>query len=133
MGRKEVVDKWIDLSELSRKGKLINWKASVGCKCKFKYDDIEGEVEIVGYNNGKLIIKYLDYDLFEITTDNLKDCRLGQLIKKITKDFKVEIGQVFKGKHQEIPLALDYGMNWQQNGSKIWLIVGKVRIDTKIK
>ena len=64
---------WIDLSDLPRwesgknKGK-INWKESVGYKCKFKYDDIEGEIEIVDYDKETkmLMIKYLNYDLFNI-------------------------------------------------------------------
>ena len=46
------MSKWIDLSNLPKKiwtGKeCINWEKSIGYKCKFKYDDIEGEVEIVG-------------------------------------------------------------------------------------
>ena len=52
--------KWIDLSDLPRKGKSIDWKNSIGYKCKFKYDDIKGEVEIVDYKkdkHSKLIIK----------------------------------------------------------------------------
>ena len=55
--------KEIFLDELPKMGKYINWKESIGCKVKFIYDDINGEIEIIDYymnDNGKpyLIIKY---------------------------------------------------------------------------
>ena len=98
---------WIDLSELPRwesgsnKGK-INWKESVRYRCKFKYDDIEGEIEIVDYDRPKLIVQYLDYDLFKITTGHFRDCQFGKLLKKITNEFKVEIGQTFKDNKRDL-------------------------------
>ena len=38
----------------------ISWKNSIGYKVPFFYDEVEGEIEIVGYNNGKLTVKYLN-------------------------------------------------------------------------
>ena len=29
---------------------IINWKNSIGYKCKFIYDDIEDEIEIIEYH-----------------------------------------------------------------------------------
>lgn len=105
-------ERWIDLSGLPRKegfgankGKiLIDWKNSIGHKCKFKYDDIEGEVEIVSYTSKgqKLTIKYLDYDLFEINTGNFQKTSLGKLLKKRTNEFKIELGQVFKDTKRDL-------------------------------
>lgn len=98
------IEKWIDLSELPKWGEhgkakkgSTNWKESVGYKCKFKYDDIEGWVEIIDYipNNNKLIIKYLNCDLFEIDTRSFKKCSFGELLKKKTSEFKIKIGQTF--------------------------------------
>ena len=103
------MNKSIDLSRLpvfkngTNKGK-INWKESIGYKCKFKYDNIEGEIEIIDYNknNRKLTIKYLDYDLFEILYSEFKKCRFGKLLKKKTNEFKVEIGQTFKDNKRDL-------------------------------
>ena len=57
--------KKVFLEELPRGGKCIkensiNWKESIGYKVKFIYDDIEGEIEIVGYDTKTrcLSIKY---------------------------------------------------------------------------
>lgn len=115
---------WIDLSDLPRwesgryKGK-INWKESVGYKCKFKYDDIEGEIEIVDYTSKgqKITIKYLDYDLFEIAIGHFKNCRFGKLLKKITNEFKVEIGQTFKDNKRDL-IIVDREYRKDKNGQK---------------
>lgn len=94
-------EKWIDLRELpkykdGRYKNKINWKNSIGYKCKFKYYNIEGEIKIIYYNYPKIIIKYLDYDLYTIGISDFIRCRLGKLLKKYTNEFKVQIGQTFK-------------------------------------
>lgn len=105
MGRKNPIEKWMDLSVLPRKTKnRINWKESIGYKCSFKYDDIEGEIEIVGYNTPKLTVKYLDYDLFKIDTAHFQKCKLGKLLKKCTNEFKVKIGTNFKDTKRDLTI-----------------------------
>lgn len=84
----------------------INWPQTVGCKVSGVYEGLEFEVEIINYlkqnNKNKLILKYLDKDEFKIQIDNFKDCKLGKLLGKITNDFKVEIGQMFKDSKRNI-------------------------------
>lgn len=90
---------WLDLTELPRKnGKCnkIDWANSVGYFVKFKYEDIEGEIEIVDYNKNKLIIKYLDDDLFEIFTGHFIECKLGKLLSKFTNEFKIKNHKEYK-------------------------------------
>lgn len=121
------IERWIDLSDLPVWGKsgkakkgTINWKDSIGCKCKFKYDDIKGEVEIVDYTSKgqKLTIKYLYYDLFEINTGNFIKCQLGKLLKKKTDEFKVKIGQTFKDdKRDLIVIDRKYRIKKRKDGS----------------
>lgn len=115
---------WIDLSDLPRwesgsyKGK-INWKESVGYKCKFKYDDIEGEIEIVGYDKEArmLMIKYLNYDLFEINYSSFLMCSLGDLLKKKTSEFKIEVGQILKdNKRDLIIIDREYRPRYTKDG-----------------
>ena len=107
------VERWIDLSDLPKWGKhgearegTINWSKSVGCKCKFKYDNIEGEIEIVNYNKDskKLTIKYLDYDLFEIFYGHFQQCKLGKMLKVLTNEFKVGISQNLKDGKRDITI-----------------------------
>ena len=46
MGKRK---RFIDLSELPRKGNKINWFKAIGYKCIFKYGDIKGIVEILDF------------------------------------------------------------------------------------
>ena len=78
-------EKWVDLNELPRNEKnkdKINWKKSVGYKCKFKYNDFEGEVEIINYDSKtqKLTIKYLNYVPFEISTSGFRNCEFNKML-----------------------------------------------------
>lgn len=88
----------------SGKGKegAINWKESVGYKVKFVYDDIEGEIEIVEYlKKDKLKIKYKN-KIHSIVTYFFKKGTLGGALNKITKDFKIEIGERFKDEKRDL-------------------------------
>ena len=117
------IEKWIDLSELPRRGKFIDWENSIGYKCKFKYDDVEGEIEIIDYKRckySKLIIKYLDYDLSEITVSEFNKCNFGKLLKKITNEFKIEIGQTFKDNKRDLTIInREYRIKERKDGSKL--------------
>lgn len=76
---------------------MIDWENSIGYKVNFIYDDIEGDLEILQYSPNEQIlqIKYND-DILKISIGNLKRCKLGKLLNKITVEFKLEIEQVFK-------------------------------------
>lgn len=108
MGKK--IERQIDLSELPIKNNtsvnkdkyFIDWVNAVGYKVKFKYDDVIGEVEIISYKNGKLIVKYSENDLFEISINNFKRCKFGKLLNKITNNFKIGIGTCFKDNKRDI-------------------------------
>lgn len=86
------------------KGKqVIDWSKSITHKVKGIYDDIEFEVEIVNYvSKGQfLYIKYLDKDVFKMKTGHFQNCQFGKLLEKITGEYKVEIGTVFKDKKRD--------------------------------
>ena len=99
--------KQIDLSGLPRKGKLINWKSSVGYNCKFIYDDIEGEVEIVGYECNKkpiIIFKY-KHEIYKMKSNSFSRCEFGKILGKKTNKFKIEIGTEFKDEKRDIVIT----------------------------
>ncbi|WP_297419528.1 hypothetical protein [Clostridium sp.] len=109
------------LDELPKRGKLINWKKSVGYKVKFTYEDIEGEVEIIKCEGNILHIKYMGTEVFEIFTASLKKCQLGGLLGKITNKFKVEIGQVFKEDKRDLTIIdKKYIKDKNNNQNKKW-------------
>ena len=83
-------------------GKRIDWKNSIGYKVPFIYDDIDGEVEIVGINKKYILIKYLEKDIFKIFVGDFSSCKLGKLLGKYTKDFKIEIGTLFKDNKRDL-------------------------------
>lgn len=85
----------IDLRNLPRKNNLINWKESIGCKVPFQYDDIKGEVEIIGYNAPKLTIKYKNKE-FQINHSNFLKVKFCFLLNKKTRNFSFKKGQTIK-------------------------------------
>lgn len=87
-------------SVLPTRGKLIDWKNSIGCTIEYEYD-YYGKVY-----TGNLTIK--DYKpkgqkvFFEgiekgIKTGNLQECKLGGILGIITSDFKYEVGDIVNG------------------------------------
>lgn len=83
--------------------KCIDWKKSVGYTVKFIYEDIEGEIGIIGYDiksqSLKLIYEGREYNML---TNGFSKCQLGKILNKITKNFKVDIGQYFKDDKRDI-------------------------------
>lgn len=84
----------------------INWKNSIGFKISGIYDDMEFEVEIVDYKKEHqyLCIKYKDKEIFEIKTGDFTKCKLGNLLNGVTKDFKIEIGTIFKNDKRNLTI-----------------------------
>lgn len=99
--------KYMDLSNLPRKGKLIDWINSIGFKCKFIYEDIEDEIEILDVyrKNHKTWITYKYVDkINKSTTSSFSKCGIGDVLHKKTGDFKIEIGTIFKDDKRDITI-----------------------------
>jgi hypothetical protein len=84
---------------------VVDWKNSIGCKVKFVYEEIEGEVEILDYNSktSRLLIKFKD-DEIEIKAGNFTRCKIGNLIGKKSSKFKIEVGQEFIYNNQNMAI-----------------------------
>ena len=89
------------LEDLPRRGSFIDWGKSIDKRINFIYDDINGYITIKQYYNKKLTIVYNDKE-YKILPDNLKKCKLGNILNIFTKEFKIEIGQVFKDDKRDL-------------------------------
>ena len=85
-------------SVLPTRGKLINWKNSVGCTIEYEYEwygkFYTGNLIIERYEN-----KYIYFEGFEksIHTSNLQRCKLGSILELKTDKFKYEVGDIVNG------------------------------------
>ena len=89
---------WVDLSNLVYRGKSVNWDMSIGKTVDFQYDDVVATLIITRRSDN---IQYVYVDIpgyvehLKIYVGQIKHGQLGSAIKKITSDFKYEIGSVF--------------------------------------
>lgn len=100
----------------SKSGKQILWRKSIGYKVNFIYDDIQGELEIIGYKNSHLVVKYKNKDTYTISANSFNKCNLGNILGKRMKDFRIEIGTIFKDdKRDLIILNKEYRIRKEKN------------------
>ena len=100
----------------------INWVLSKRYKVKFIYDDIKGEIEIVDYKSKKsrIYIKYLDNEIFDISTGSFTECKFGKILGIYTNEFKVEIGMIFKDEKRNLIITdREIRTRYKKDGSKI--------------
>ena len=95
----------INLNDLPRvKGKTrIDWDKSIGKSINFQYDDVVGFFKILSYNKPtrKLSVDY-NGDIYKISRDSILNCRLGNMLKKHTDDFRLEVGEIIKNDKMDI-------------------------------
>lgn len=104
--------------DLPRMGKLISWVKSIGYKVKFIYDDIEGWVEIIDCKSSILYIKYTN-NIFKITTEDFKKCKMGGILKLHTKNFKCNINEnIVDNKRNITIIDREYRVRYKKNSSK---------------
>lgn len=91
--------KSINLEKLPKRGKLIDWKNSIGQEIDFIYNDIKGILKINSYiykqekRRGYIIIEYNKKE-FECETGTIKNCHLEKIlgINREGADFIFNIG-----------------------------------------
>lgn len=76
---------------------IVDWVNSVGCSVRFKYDDIEGEFEIVDYNSKTQIttISYIN-NLFSMPYGQISKCQIGNVIGKFNTGHIYKIGDIIE-------------------------------------
>ena len=85
-------------SVIGNRGKSIDWKNSIGCEIKYKYDwngyCSEGVLKIVGYE-GKIQKVYFDKGYGKgIKTSDLTRGKLGGILGYKSSEFKYDIGTI---------------------------------------
>lgn len=84
--------KYLDTSNLPKRGKYIDWKNCVGMELDFIYDNISGKILIEDYKDGVLNISYNNKSS-TIRQNKFLLCQFGKLLQKRTSEFKYDIGQ----------------------------------------
>ena len=98
----------------------IDWPNTIGYKVDFIYDDMEDTLEIIDYikDNKHVVLKYKNNKL-SIYVSSFKNAQLGKLLKKITNEFKIEIGTKIKDDKRDITIIDRKYINKQRkNGYK---------------
>lgn len=120
--------KKVYVEHLPRKKSNIDWKKSVGGLVKFTYDDIQGEVEIIGYeehSKGCLTIRRKN-DVCEIKTNNFLRCKIGKILKVKTNEYLYNIGDIVNGLKIIEQTRLSEGRNGKKaKGYKVECIIDK--------
>ena len=93
----------IKLDNLPMKGKLIDWKNSIGYNVYFEYEDVKGYVKIIDYKDSYLKIKFYNNEI-EIFTGAFLNVSFGKLLNKQTGNFKINIGDKFKDDKRDIEI-----------------------------
>lgn len=102
------------LDDLPRRGKLIDWKSSVGHKVKFIYDDIDGEIKILNYISPKLYVKYMESN-YTTSTDNFKNGQISKIVNREKWESLFDIDDVVTMKNGEVKILelIKYGSGEQ--------------------
>ena len=92
------------LTELPRRGKLINYQAMVGMTLEIEYKQNTYIVEIIDYISAKNPRFRIEYsgEIKEIACGNFMRGQFGGILNKITKSFKFKIGDDIKDKKRNI-------------------------------
>ena len=91
---------WVDLSNLTYKNNHIDWKMSIGKTVDFQYDDIVSTLTITEGTSDSHYV-YIDVDGYvenhRINVSQIRHCEFGTIVKKITPDFRYQIGDCVNG------------------------------------
>lgn len=90
-------NRWVDLSHLPRKGSVIDWTNSIGFQIPFKYNNISGNINIVGRSNSNnavmvTIDKYVTQPR-KVYIGNIRNCELQKFINNKIADKRPDLVQ----------------------------------------
>lgn len=128
----------------------INWAKSVGRKVKFVYDDVDGEIEIVGYDRKrrKLILNY-NGEKNEIMCGNFLKGKIGSMLVRYenykTHDFEIynilkinkigivwdyiEVGEILKTNHSRYGYNEFEFVKYDKSKKRLYLKYNKENFD----
>jgi hypothetical protein len=92
---------WVDLSNLPITNDKIDWKQSIGRTVRFQYGDICSTIFIRRFddeNHDKVIIDIENIvQCQKINYDQIRRGELGAVLRKRTKEYKYQIGDIVNG------------------------------------
>lgn len=93
------------ITELPRTKKGIDWEKSNGYIIDYMYEDNIYTFKIGKYDKKTKIIA-IEYDnkIYTISITNFTRGHIGRITNKITRDFKIEIGQVFNDEKRNLTI-----------------------------
>ena len=112
------------LTELPRRGKLIDYQAMVGMKLELEYKQKIYIVEIIDYIKGnnrhnRFKIEYMG-EIKEIDCGSFMSGHFGGILNEWTKSFKFKIGDEIKDKSRDIAIiGREYRQRIHTNGKSI--------------
>ena len=108
------MNKYINLNDLPKRGKLIDWKNSIGCKVDFIYNDVIGFVVICDYENNNVSFDY-ENKIYKMYTGSFVKCKFGKILNKYNGNFKVEINSTFNNNKRNL-IIIDREYRKDKNG-----------------
>lgn len=87
---------WVDLSHISKRGKLFDWKNSVGCSIEFQYKDIIAIMQILEYKDFHHLYVCINgcTDKSLIGIEQILKGEFGIILKQRTSEFRYNIGDI---------------------------------------
>ena len=94
---KKIKDGYVFYDEdlLKNKRGNIDWEKSIGLTLRIMYDYEIYVLKIVGKDDEYIYLEYND-NIDKLLTMNIRKCAIGKIIGKVTREFKYNIGDVFK-------------------------------------
>lgn len=96
----------------------IDWKNTIGCKCKFKYRHIEGSLEIKGYKKkGSRVIFSYNGKIYETQSGRFRNLEFKNIFGIRTPEFRLKPGSEIKDEKRNL-LILDKFYMEYSNGDR---------------
>ena len=94
---KKIKDGYVFYDEdlLKNKRGNIDWEKSIGLTLRIMYDYEIYVLKIVGKDDEYIYLEY-NNNIDKLLTMNIRKCAIGKIIGKVTREFKYNIGDVFK-------------------------------------
>ena len=111
----------MDLSEIPRTPDgRFSWKQAENKKIKYKYNQYEGFITIIKYNNSKDITVDWNNKNFKTNSCTLLDGKIGSIINVITSEFRYNIGDIVHCKNQNVKITNRYKIKKNSKYEKLY-------------
>ena len=110
------------LTELPRRGSKTNYQAMVGMELELLYEGSVYKVKVLEYIKGsksRFVVEY-NGQTHNIQCDSFVNGQFGGVLKLITKDFKVNVGDIFKDDKRDMIITNKEHRKDERGENKKW-------------